>query len=183
MAELITLREFSNIFNIKKPTVNARLKRLEKINPDKNLTIRKDNVIYLTENGRELLEKSFKDSPVNQTKRKVKRGNNEPVKDKSDSGELLRLYQEKAKLLENDLKASRRENERLVNQVEKLIAINAELSGAIGGALKDSQRLLNQEQSLALIDKTSVTPDKPKEKKSILARLAIAGRVLKGDYD
>lgn len=185
MAGLITLREFAEKHGIKKPTVNARLKRLEKINQDKTLTIKTDNVIYLTECGLALLEKSFKDTPVKPpAKRKAKRrANTEPVKD--NERELIKVYQEQIKRLESDLSASRRDNERLLLQIDKLMAMIADLTGAVSLALKDSQRLISQEQTLTLMDKTDNAggQEKPREKKSLLARLAVAGRVLIGNYD
>lgn len=184
MTGLITLREFSETHGIKKPTVNARLKRLEKNNRDKILTVKTDNVIYLTEYGLSLLEKDFRDTPVKvPTKGKTKKRDNKS----NNSGELIQLYQKQIERLEDDLKASRLENERLLNQIDKLTAMVADLTGALSGALTesqrlitDSQRLISQEQSLALIDKTD-GQKKPREKKSFIARLAIAGRILKGE--
>lgn len=178
----LTLREYSEKHGIKKPTVNARLKKLERNNPDKTLTVKTDNIIYLTDSGITLLDKSFNDSPVKApaTKKSKKRiKNKKPVSE--NSGELIKLYQETIKRLENELSDSNQEKERLLKQIDKLTAMVSELTGAVASALKDSQQLLNQEQSLALIDKTT-TPDKPGEKKSILARLAVAGKVIRGDY-
>ncbi len=175
----LTLKEFAEKRNIKKPTVNARLKRLERNNPDKTLTVKKENVIYLTNKGLELLNKSFNEIPVKTppAKRKVEKRVNKPVKE----NEIIKLYEKQIERLENDLKLSRLENERLIKQNDKLMALITDLTGSLSGALLDSQRLLNQEQSLALIDKTGAGENK-KEKKSLIVRLALIGRIIKGNY-
>lgn len=180
MKESITLKEFSERHKIKKPTVNARLKRLEKNNPDKTLSFKSGNVIYLTGSGVSLLEKSFKESPV-KAPVKAKRSRRSNGREASKEAGLIELYREQVKQLEGELKAVRRENEKLLSLIETMAASNSDMSKSLGVALKDSHTLLNQEQSLALIDKTATQTQR--KRKSLLARLAVAGKVIRGEYD
>lgn len=180
MAGLITLREFAEEHGIKKPTVNARIKKLETSNPEKTLTIKIKNIIYLTEEGLNLLEKSFDETPVKQPK--IKRRGRKKKAAKEDENELIKPYQEHIKRLEKDLDAAEEFIREQAQLIEQLMNSNSELTRTLSEGLKDSHRLLNQEQSLALIDKTE-SEKKPQRKKSLLARLSVAGRVLRGEYD
>lgn len=187
MAETMTLREFSEKLGVKKPTVNARVKKLEKNFPNEKLTVKINSVIYLTETGLALLEKSFEESPVKVKAKKQKKEKRSKQPTKNETDELHRAYQERIKQLEDEVKTYRHELERKSKQIDQLLASQASLTNTVSEALKNSQILLNQEQSIALIDRkleADTKTEQPKKKKrSLFSRLTIAGRVLKGEYD
>lgn len=59
----INLDELSKKYEIPKPTLNARLKRIEQKNKHLKLSYKEKNILYLTELGQELLEAELKENP------------------------------------------------------------------------------------------------------------------------
>lgn len=195
-----SLRDLAEEYNTNKPTINARIKKLEQV-LNKPLTTKQDNIIYITEHGKRLLDDDIKTNPIkpkkkrqksNQTKtptiKQTKQAPKEPEKDSQSDylNEYIELLKENLNRLEEQLKAK---DLQLARQNELIESLNANIQ-ALNKTLSESHTLLSREQDLkaAALPMPEPEPMPPRQsrngnKRNFLSKLLIAGKVIKGDYD
>lgn len=188
------LNDVAKKYGTNKPTINARIKKLERDNPSKVLTFKSDNVIYLTDIGLELLDKNINEKPISRKSFKSKKPLKKDVENSFKKGaepvfkdELIELLKNNNKLLESQLDAKDREIARLSQIIEAQNQTIKEINQTLSHTLTESHTLIGREQERALIDNQApeLNPVRPKpdRRKSFLSKLLVAGKVIKGDYD
>lgn len=206
MSELkgLSLRELAEEYNTNKPTINARIKKLEKV-LNRPLTTKQDNIIYITEHGKRLLDDDIRTNPIKPKKKRQKKAGsaapatNQPrqsappvrqtAPEQPEKASQSNYINEYIELLKDQLEAK---DLQLARQSELIESLNDTIK-ALNKTLSESHALLSREQDLKAaalpMPDPGITPaarpeqSRPGAKKSFLSKLLVAGKVIKGNYD
>lgn len=205
-----TLDDIAREYRTNKPAIYARVKKLEKLNPDAELTQKIDNTLFLTSKGERLLKSNLNERPIKQkaSRQAEQQDTAEKKEFKKDFKNILINDELKTflKLIKDDLQAEREREIEILRQeldvknkqIERLTGIIETEIEALKKTLTQSHTLIHREQDLNAFEKINKTIDselvietpvkvteqqKDTKKKSIIAKAVTAFKVIRGDYD
>lgn len=194
----LTLKNLAEKYGTNKPTMTARVKKLEQENPEKTLTVKRDNTIYLTQTGLKLLQENIKEKPFGTKKRSTKKSKKTDTKNtiKNTSKNETKntdISNELLKALKDQLDRQDKEIQTLKDQLETKDRQINKILDTLNQTLTQSQYLTGQAQTIINQDRITQELNEPPtetppsgsgqpapQKKSLFARLIVAGKILTG---
>lgn len=158
-----TLKSVAKKYHTTKPTINARIKKIEREHPNKQITYTGENhTLYLTADGLELLEQDLINRPIKTRNKKGKKGGiNEDIltvqntvkKDVKTEYITRREHQEIVKLLEEQIALLKTELDAKNLQIGNLTEIINNQTKTLSHTLNESHTLTSQAHELTAIEK------------------------------
>lgn len=141
----LTIKEYANQYGANKGTIYKRVKKLQELHPDAEITKQAGNVLYITPTGKRLLDEDLKKRPITQAE---------------ESNRLVKLLEEEVTILRDELEYKNRLIEKLVTSLDREQENNKRLLEALESGITQSNTLVKREQDIRALEEIK-KPRKP----------------------